>query len=72
MKNNSPSRVQVDVKQTSMQPQTHKKSAFSVNEWVKKALTAKKNKGYTAEKGTSQQHVEVHFAFSKSILNKKR
>lgn len=70
MKNNSPSTVQVDVNQTSTTGKAHKSSAFSVNDWVKKALSAKKNKDIPSSKGASQ-HVEVHFAFSKSILKKR-
>ena len=70
MKNNSPSTVQVDVQQSSTSRTERKASAFSVNDWVKKALSSKRNKGYTSQNGASQ-HVEVHFAFSKSILKKR-
>ncbi len=69
MKNNSPSTVQVEVSQPSTGRKARKASAFSVNDWVKKALSAKKN-NTTTKRGPSQ-HVEVHFAFSKSILKKR-
>lgn len=61
--------VQVEVSQPSTR-KARKTSAFSVNDWVKKALSAKKDQPQASRRGPSQ-HVEVHFAFSKSILDKR-
>lgn len=70
MKNTSPSTIQVEVSQPTTNRKACNVGAFFVNDWVKKALSSKKDKTPTTHEGPSQ-HLEVHFAFSKSILKKR-
>lgn len=68
MKNASPKHIQLSVGQSSRPLAKTTEQPIQVNHWVNKALTQKKA---TTTNLQSSQMVEVHFAFSKSILNKR-
>ena len=68
MKNASPKHIQLSVGQSTRPLAKTTEQSIQVNPWVNKALTQKKASTSNLQ---SSQMVEVHFAFSKSILNKR-
>lgn len=68
MKNMSPNNIQLSVGQNKRPFVAPKPCTIQVNSWVNKALS--KTQINTSKSGPSQM-VEVHFAFSKSILNRR-
>jgi hypothetical protein len=68
MKNKSPNSIQLSLGQTKRSFAESTERPVQVNSWVNTALT--KKQASTEQRGSSQM-VEVHFAFSKSILNRR-
>lgn len=68
MKNKSTTNVQLTIGQNKLSSINCAAPTVQVNSWVNTAL-AKKDIDYN--KSASSQMVKVHFAFSKSILNKR-
>ncbi|MGH1336474.1 MAG: hypothetical protein ACRBFS_10130 [Aureispira sp.] len=68
MKNMSPKSIQLTVNQCNRPFAKTVNQPIQVNSWVNTAL-AKRQVGTTNR--NSSQMVEVHFAFSKSILNRR-
>lgn len=68
MKNQSPSSIQLTLSQSQRPLALAKERPIQVNSWVNTALAKR-----TASKSqrSPSQMVEVHFAFSKSILRKR-
>jgi hypothetical protein len=68
MKNKSPNNIQLSIGQSKRPFVESKPRTVQVNSWVNTALA--KTQISTSKSGPCQM-VEVHFAFSKSILNRR-
>ncbi|MFK7797607.1 MAG: hypothetical protein AB8E82_09145 [Aureispira sp.] len=68
MKNKSPRKIQLSVVQNKRPFVESKPCTIQVNSWVNTALTKVPT---NTSKSSPSQMVEVHFAFSKSIMNRR-
>lgn len=68
MKKTSPSTIQLTLSQSKRPFAAPTKRPIQVNSWVNTALSKRQA---SSSNHDSSQMVEVHFAFSKSILNKR-